>query len=67
MKPRCGDCRFWHDHEDEYISGQGSCRRHAPVMLSKGSSGWPYMPVTGWCGEFERGKNGEKADINKDN
>lgn len=43
IKPRCGDCRFYFQHDE--------CRRFPP-QVDRGSAIWPRPSSEEWCGEF---------------
>lgn len=61
MEPEyCYKCRFYE---------RGTCHRYAPkecrpgITLSSGwPAQWPFVSVTGWCGEYEPRPAEEKAD-----
>lgn len=58
---RCGNCRFWDDHDD-----CGMCRRHAPRLVmaeveleenyepyQAQNAVWPWTHPGDWCGEYQ--------------
>lgn len=54
----CGNCRFSMVNEvmtfvGEPITDIVWCRRNAPRVTDTGTTRWPTMRVTDWCGEWE--------------
>lgn len=64
MSETCQFCRFWEPDFRERVEWRdGDCRRRAPILDVKvcGSSDtrFPHTNAKGFCGEFERVKEGE--------
>lgn len=48
---KCETCEYFH-HAEHRLNGE--CRKNAPVANGAGCLGvFPFMPPSGWCGEYE--------------
>ena len=47
----CGNCRFRRQPIAE-AEEWGFCHRRAPKKMPPGTSGWPEINDTDWCGEW---------------
>lgn len=48
----CANCKYWKRYSD--YDDRGECRRHSPVYNIHGTSRWPQVIETDWCGDFEK-------------